>query len=153
MLGAVAYLGARTGWGRFGLFSIAFGVWDLVYYAGLRGALGWPASLAVWDVLFLIPLVWTAPVWAPASMSVCLILCGAALHRRGELGRLPRPAARHWILALAALTAILGAFLANHGIVQRGGTPDSFPTTVFLSGAAVGLAAFFDLLRTGPDHA
>jgi hypothetical protein len=147
MLVAVAWLGARTIWGRFGLFAVAFGAWDLAYYAGLYVAAGWPASLAEWDVLFLIPGIWTGPVWAPALVSALLVVCGAILHRRGEQGLLARAGVRQWALALAALVAILAAFLANHGVVYRGGAPGRFPVLVFLTGVAIGLAAFADLLR------
>ncbi len=147
MLAAAAWLGARSGWGRVGLFAVAFGVWDLAYYAGLWVALGWPESLGDWDVLFLIPVIWTGPVWAPILISVFLVACGAVLHRRGELGLAPRARLRHWVMAAGALVAILGAFLANHRVAFSGGVPERFPVVVFLSGAAIGVAAFVDLLR------
>lgn len=147
MLAALAWAGARTHWGRLGLFAVAFGVWDLAYYAGLRIALGWPASLGDWDVLFLIPIIWTGPVWAPALVSVLLVVCGAVLHQRGEAGRLAAAGVRLWLMAGGALAAILAAFLANHRVVFHGGTPTRFPSLVFFTGVAVGLVAFFDLLR------
>lgn len=147
MLVAVAWLGARTVWGRFGLFAVAFGAWDLAYYGGLYVALRWPASLGEWDVLFLIPGIWTGPVWAPALVAAALVACGSVLYWRGEQGRLARPGSRQWVLALAALVAIIAAFLANHGAVYRGGAPGRFPVLVFLAGVAAGMAAFADLLR------
>jgi hypothetical protein len=147
MLATVARLGARTGWGRFGLFAVAFGVWDLVYYAGLWAALRWPSSAGEWDVLFLLPGIWTGPVWAPALVAVLLVACGAILHARGERGALARPRAQHWAGAAVALAAIVGAFLANHAPVYRGERPVHFPAAVFAAGVAVGLLAFGDLLR------
>lgn len=147
MLGAFAWAGARTAWGRFGLFAVAFGTWDLVYYLGLKLALDWPATLGDWDVLFLIPAIWTGPVWSPALIAALLVACGAALHARGERGLVPRPRARHWLLAVASLAAILAAFLANHGRVYAGGMPERFPWALFLAGVGLGLAAFGDLVR------
>ena len=60
------------------LLAIAFGVWDIFYYAFLRLIVGWPQSLWDWDVLFLIPLPWWGPVLAPVAIAVLLIV-GATL--------------------------------------------------------------------------
>ena len=147
MLGALGWAGARTAWGRFGLFAVAFGVWDLVYYAGLWIALGWPAALGDWDVLFLVPGIWTGPVWAPGLVAALLVVCGAVLFRRGEAGTLAQPRAHHWIMAAGSLIAVVGAFLANHDPVFQGGMPGPFPVALFVSGVAVGLAAFADIVR------
>ncbi len=149
MLLAVAFAGARTAWGRFGLFSVAFGTWDIAYYVGLRLVAGWPASLADWDVLFLIPAIWTGPVWSPVLVAALLTVCGAVLFLRGERGGLPRAAPRHWMMAVGSFVAIVAAFLANHSRVYHGGTPRDFPVVVFLSGVAVGLVAFADVVRAG----
>ena len=148
ILGAVAVLGARSGWGRTGLFALAFGVWDLVYYAGLYLAQGWPPSWDTWDLLFLIPGLWTGPVWAPSTVSVLLISCGALLFVRGEAGRLGRARPRQVLLAAGSLALIIGAFLANHLLALNGGTPQDFPELIFFLGIAAGLAAFADLLWT-----
>jgi hypothetical protein len=44
-------------------FVMAFGVWDLSFYAFLNVLLGWPASQLTWDILFLIPVPWVGPGW------------------------------------------------------------------------------------------
>lgn len=147
MLLAVARLGARSGWGRFGLFAVVFGVWDLAYYGGLYVALGWPASWGDWDVLFLIPAIWTGPVWAPLLVAALLAVCGAWLTCRGERGRLPPPRGYQWLLAAASIVAIVGAFLANHQSVAAGARPAPFPVVLFISGVAVGLAALATVAR------
>ncbi len=152
MLMAFACAVARKGWGRFGIFALAFGVWDLVYYAGLHFALGWPATLGDWDILFLIPGIWTSPVWAPCLVSVLLIACGAFLYTRDERNLIPPPLPRHWLLAFASLTAILAAFLSNHDLVTHGGVPTDFPLIVFLPAVLLAVATFADLLRRG-EHA
>ncbi|HEX7880229.1 MAG TPA: hypothetical protein VF720_12515, partial [Candidatus Eisenbacteria bacterium] len=86
MLWGVAELTGRNGVERFGWFSILFGVWDIIYYVALKAVLDWPASLLTWDVLFLIPLVWTGPVLAPVIVSIGLIAGGARLVAFGERG-------------------------------------------------------------------
>src|SRR3989304_8047739 len=53
MLIAVGWLAGRGKLERFGYFMMAFGIWDIVYYIGLRAAVGWPESLMTMDLLFL----------------------------------------------------------------------------------------------------
>jgi len=55
MIAAVGWIAGRTGLERLAWAAVVFGTWDIVYYAGLRVATGWPTSLDAWDVLFLIP--------------------------------------------------------------------------------------------------
>lgn len=57
-------------------FVYAFGIWDLAYYAALWLVEGWPASLCDWDLLFVIPVPWFAPVLAPIAIS-CTEIIGA----------------------------------------------------------------------------
>ena len=151
MLGAAALLGARSRWGRFGLFAFLFGVWDLAYYGGLFAAISWPSSPLEWDVLFLVPGIWSGPVWTAALIALLLVVCGSVIYIRGESERLARPRTRHWLMAASAFTAILSAFLANQGIVIRGEAPRSFPTVLFVSGVAVGIVAFLDVLRSSRE--
>ncbi|UCF68511.1 MAG: hypothetical protein JSV80_04230 [Acidobacteriota bacterium] len=146
MLLAVARLGARRGWGRFGLFAVAFGVWDLVYYAGLYVAIGWPASLCEWDVLFLIPGVWTGPVWSPCLIAVALIGAGSVLYWRGERSLISPVRWFHVVGATVSLALLLGAFLNNQRLVISGGVPTRFPLAPYAAGTLVGLWCVTDLL-------
>ena len=151
MLLAVAGLAAPTAWGRFGAFSIAFGVWDLVYYAGLYAALGWPESLGTWDVLFLIPGVWAGPVWSAAVIALLLVVCGARMLDCDRRGYRPRPRASDWLLAAVSLLLLLTAFLWNHAVVVAGQLPGRFPWEIWLAGVIAGLLPFARLfLRTAP---
>ena len=60
LLAALGWLAGRRLADRAGAFFLSFGIWDLSYYVVLRAVLGWPTSLGVWDVLFLIPSPWVA---------------------------------------------------------------------------------------------
>jgi hypothetical protein len=68
MLLAVAYLSFKRTALKAVTFFWTFAIWDLGYYAFLKTLLGWPASLATKDVLFLIPSPWVAPVWVPLAV-------------------------------------------------------------------------------------
>lgn len=71
----VAWIAASTAWDRVRAFLFAFGLWDIVYYIALWGFSGYP-TLTSNDVLFLVPVPWTAPVWAPVAFASALILLG-----------------------------------------------------------------------------
>jgi hypothetical protein len=76
MLFTVGALAGKTWRARLGYSAIAFGIWDIAYYVFLKVMCGWPHSLLDWDILFLIPLPWWGPVWAPVSIAVLMILWG-----------------------------------------------------------------------------
>lgn len=85
ILGGAAWLAAPGLTARCGAFLIAFGVWDLVYYAALWAMLRWPPSLTTMDLLFLIPPHpwWYQPVWVPIVISCGLIVAGVRMFRDG----------------------------------------------------------------------
>ncbi|MDO8998974.1 MAG: hypothetical protein Q7W45_04340 [Bacteroidota bacterium] len=59
---------------RFAYFVLGFAIWDIFYYIFLYVCLGWPQSLSTWDILFLIPVPWVGPVWAPCLLSLLMII-------------------------------------------------------------------------------
>lgn len=142
MLLGVAMLAERRPLRRFAAFAFCFGVWDIVYYVMLRAAIGWPAGLLEWDILFLIPAPWTSPVLAPVLVSLTLI--GAAvlvLRRIGEATPSPfRPL--DWALQAACGTLILWSFFWNVAPVARMEPPGAYPWWLFLAGWLGGLAVF-----------
>jgi len=79
MLVAVGILAARNWWQRLGVFLLAFGTWDIFYYVFLHLFLRWPPTLKTYDVLFLIPGPWLAPVWLPILISVVMVCLGCYL--------------------------------------------------------------------------
>ena len=90
MLAGVAWLAGIGGWSRVGCFFFAFGIWDILYYAGLWWFVGWPDSVFTWDCLFLIPVAWHGPVLAPVLISLYFVLGCCWLHAR-EIRRDPPP--------------------------------------------------------------
>jgi len=81
MLFTVGWLAGVTWSSRLGYSVVAFGVWDIFYYVFLRVITGVPKSLLDWDILFLIPLPWWGPVWAPTSIALLMILWGTFMTR------------------------------------------------------------------------
>ncbi len=79
MLAAVAVLAGKNRFDRIMYFIYAFAIWDLFYYVALKIAVGWPASLFTFDVLFLIPVIWVGPVLAPVLIALLLAIGSAAL--------------------------------------------------------------------------
>ena len=91
MLLTVSLLAGRMPYERFSYFLYCFGVWDIFYYAGLKALLNWPSSLFTWDVLFLIPVVWIAPVLAPVASAVTMIIISGFIlyyHNKGYPARI-----------------------------------------------------------------
>jgi hypothetical protein len=75
VLAAAAWLAAASLHGRLRAFSFAFGAWDIVYYLALWKLSGSP-SITSYDVLFLIPVPWIAPVWAAMAFAAVFVLIG-----------------------------------------------------------------------------
>lgn len=143
MLAAVAGAAARGAKTRLGAFLLAFGVWDLSFYLWLRALIGWPPSLLTWDILFLLPVPWAAPVLAPVIIAATMSIFGARMlavppHRIPKLGGLALAAGA--LIALATFTWDWRRWLA-------GGMPEHYPWAIFTLGEGLIIAGFFSFLR------
>lgn len=141
MLAAVAGLAASDPWGRLMAFLLAFGSWDLAYYAGLRWFLHWPAGLLTPDILFLIPTLWIGPVLAPVLVSLACVATGLLLGRIGF--REIRSQWLSWGPGVLACGIIFLAFILPGGDPAR----PRFSWPLFGSGYLLGGFAFVRLAR------
>jgi hypothetical protein len=139
MLAAPALAPGGRGFLKFARFLYCFGLWDVFYYVGLKALLGWPPSPLTWDILFLIPVPWSAPVLAPASIAVYFVAVGAyGIIRRGDV----RTTAWQATLAIGGTVLIFVTFLWNVKPCLDGAPPASYPWLLFGAGFAALAAAF-----------
>ena len=145
LLGAAAWLAGRRIADRAGAFLLAFGVWDLTYYAALKLIVDWPDSLGAWDILFLIPLPWVAPVWAPMIVASLFVAAGSYLFwtpRRQRRYRWPDFA----VLIVSALVTIVSFLVQSKAAIDHR-VPEQFPVWVFVAGVVLGTVWFLRIER------
>jgi hypothetical protein len=123
-------------------FAVAFGIWDLFFYVFLKVLIGWPASLLTWDILFLVPVPWAAPVLAPVIVSLSIVGTGLlALRRRVRLHPI------HWSGLVLGAGLILLAFTWDFRNLTAGGMPHAFPWPLFACGEVLGIGTFLHARR------
>jgi hypothetical protein len=140
LLGAVAWLAGRRLADRTGAFLLSFGIWDLTYYAALKGVLGWPDSLGAWDILFLIPLPWVAPVWAPVTVATLFAVAGSHLFWTADRER--RYRWRDIGVLAGSVVLTIAAFLVESGAAINAREPERFPVWLFWAGVVLGMSWF-----------
>ena len=122
MLLTVSLLAGRMPYERFSYFLYCFGVWDIFYYGGLKALLNWPPSLFTWDILFLIPVVWIAPVLAPIASAITMIIIAAFILYYHNKGYRVRISILEGSLMSAGFLIIFATFVWGHSeIIIEGG--------------------------------
>jgi hypothetical protein len=137
MLIAIGLMVGRRWVDRLAWTSVAFGVWDIGYYFWLWVFVGWPHSAATWDVLFLIPVPWAGPVWAPIVVSAALVGFGLEAARRTADGWVPQVSLSRVGAAIAGGVIVVASFVGNAPALLAGDMPGWFPWPVFVAGMAV----------------
>jgi hypothetical protein len=99
--------------------------------------IGWPSSLATWDLLFMIPVPWAGPVWAPVAVSVALIGFGLAAAARLRAGHPVRVGRAQVAAGIGGGAIVVVAFCWNAPLLLDGGVPTDFPWPVFAAGMAL----------------
>lgn len=125
---------------RFAAFMILFGVWDLVYYAALKLVLGWPSAWGTWDVLFLIPVPWIGPVWAPVVISAALVGIGSYLFLTSDRARRVSPIDA--LVEVAAGLIVVVSFTLDWRVATESRLPGRFPAEIFWAGTLLALGWF-----------
>lgn len=142
MLWAISKLIASNKREWFAFFAFNFGVWDIWYYIWLKILLNWPESLLTWDILFLIPLPWVAPVLAPILVSIALITTSLIiLHLENSNNPLNFSKLDWWLEIFAGLVIII-SFTFQTNIIVENSIPESYPWWLFLTALFFGLLLF-----------
>jgi hypothetical protein len=139
MLLTVGGIAGRTRTTRLAYASIAFGIWDIFYYAFLKIICDWPKSLFDWDILFLIPLPWWGPVIAPISIAVLMVIWGTLVTQDAVRHTVTTATSAWWAFnalgtALALYVFMADAFHAvSHGMSEPGAVlPTAFNWPLFV---------------------
>lgn len=152
MIAAVGWLAGRRPVERLAWAAVVFGTWDIVYYAGLWALIGWPPSLATWDVLFLVPAPWAAPVLAPIGVSVALVGFGLAAARRVRAGEsLCLGPVRLAAVATGGLL-VVASFVVDSERVLAGDLAPWSGWPIFAGGMMLAIAATAGAFEPGLDR-
>ena len=159
MLAAVGALAGRKKGERFAYFVYAFAIWDLIYYAVLKLSLNWPESLFTWDILFLLPVPWIAPVLAPCIIALTMVAFSVLAIRHATDTRDVHIIPRERLLIVAGSLIVIFSFTvdwvryegptildnisAHRRIDAHVGSfvPTHFPWWIFILGEALMLIA------------
>lgn len=147
MLAAVGVLAGRSRWERLAWAAVAFGIWDIAYYGWLFVFTGWPPSLSTWDLLFLVPVPWAGPVWAPLAVSAALVGFGLLAARRLRAGGIVHVGARHLAAALGGGLLVILSFTLDTPRLLAGGVPEDYAWPLLAAGIAMAAVAALDSLR------
>jgi ubiquinone/menaquinone biosynthesis C-methylase UbiE len=150
MLVAVAWMAGFNARSRSAYFFFAFGVWDILYYVGLKWLAGWPSSWLEWDCLFLIPTRWYGPVLAPILISLYMMFACCVLLANEQRGT----PLRMWVAIPTqslALATWYWSFVRNTGriwIATRGYAGVRYSWPLFAVGLLLGLTGLWLAIRT-----
>jgi len=117
MLGSVAWISGKQFLKRLSGFLFIFGIWDIMYYIGLKVFLDWPESLLTWDILFLIPITWVGPVLAPILCSLLMILIAVIFDNLQLNSKLQRLKKKEIILMITGAAFIYFPYTFDFGLI------------------------------------
>ena len=147
MLVSVAVLSVRGGLRRMGAFLLAFAVWDFFYYVWLYATIGWPAGLADWDVLFLIPVPWVGPVWSVLLLGTGMIAFSVRFLGAPEYAPFS-PGPWGWGSGMAGAGTIVATYILEWKKIGYGaGVPTEFSLFPFFLGIVLLFASGYITFR------
>ncbi len=115
MLLSIGIISGKNFTERFAWFIYSFAVWDIIYYIFLFLILGWPPSIFTWDILFLIPVMWTGPVIAPIILSLLMILLSLIVYQFNQQSKIRFNILKHdWLVLIAGSIIIFIAFILDY---------------------------------------
>jgi hypothetical protein len=142
MLFSVSYFMSKNKREWFAFFSFNFAVWDIWYYIWLKILLDWPESLLTWDILFLIPVPWVAPVLATVIVSLALIAAALIILQYEAKNKPLIFSAMDWWMEGFAGLIIIASFLFQIEVINQNDVPSEFHWWLFGLGLVSGFIWF-----------
>ncbi|MDA3891513.1 MAG: hypothetical protein PF517_07590 [Salinivirgaceae bacterium] len=110
MLIAIGILVGKTKIERFAWFIYSFAIWDIFYYIFLYLIIDWPLTLSDWDVLFLLPIMWVGPVWAPVLLSLLMIIFALCILYFSKTNITTTISWKEWALLMSGSVIVIISF-------------------------------------------
>jgi hypothetical protein len=127
---------------RFAYIMTIFAVWDIFYYVWLKVLLDWPGSIMDWDILFLIPALWAAPLLAPVLVSLTMLVFAWVILYRDCIGKPIKASIWDWLgFSIAGLIVVVSFCLAGR-YMTRPDFASHFSWPLFLAGLLSTIAFF-----------
>ncbi len=133
---------------RLAYLMFTFGCWDIFYYLALKLTLNWPSALLDWDILFIVPVPWLAPVLAPLLVALSMVIAALIALYIEHRGIPLKLSPLFWGLELTAAALILLAMLWNHRALRVSATQLSFPWPLLILGLVVGWSSYLFWIRS-----
>lgn len=133
MLLALGILTGRNKQERFAWFIFSFAIWDIFYYVFLYLIINWPLSLLDWDILFLLPMMWVGPVWAPLLLSLLMIILALCILYFSRLSHNASLKLREWIVLITGSITVIIAFCKDFYLFMTTHYPTIPRAQLFLS--------------------
>jgi hypothetical protein len=127
---------------RFAYFLIIFAVWDIFYYVWLKVLLGWPATVMEWDILFLIPVAWAAPILYPVIVSILMLAFAMVILYEDSLGRSIKVRLSDWVVFFLAALIIIISFCIPGPHLHEAEFASYFYWPIFAAGMLLAIATF-----------
>jgi hypothetical protein len=124
------------------LFLYCFGIWDLCYYLWLKVLVGWPVTILDWDILFLIPVPWVAPVLSPVLISLFFIAAAVVVNHLESRGGSVSFHRVDWLLEILAALIIVCSYFWETGSVFHKTIPERYPWWLWGTGIVLALSIF-----------
>lgn len=147
LLLTAAWFFGNTHQKRAAWFLAIFAVWDIFYYVWLKVLIDWPASIMDWDILFLIPVIWAAPVLAPVLASAVAFAFAVAILYRSAHSRPLVVTYGDWLGWLVSTAIIIISFCLGGAHIGERDYAEYFHWPLFAVGLGAGAMACVRSLR------
>ncbi|UCG66769.1 MAG: hypothetical protein JSW12_07105 [Deltaproteobacteria bacterium] len=142
ILVSVGWAAGKNALQKFCFFMIVFGIWDIFYYIWLWAMVRWPDSLMSWDLLFIVPLPWVAPVITPLLIALAMVVAGLFLLYYDEKGYIIYWRWYDWGIELICAFLVIVAFCWDWKNILHTGIPNPFAWWLYLPAYLLAIVYF-----------